>query len=88
MRAVSVVHDIAKEKNATPSQIALAWILHKGNDFVPIPGTKRPAYLEENLQSLKIVLTTADIHKLDDAIKLNKIAGPRYNEQLMKHVDR
>lgn len=86
MHAVSVVNDVAKEKNATPSQIALAWILHKGNNFVPIPGTKRQQYLEENLKSLKVVLTASDILKLEDAT--NKIAGPRYNEQLMKHVDR
>lgn len=88
MQAVAIVHDLAKEKIATVSQIALAWILHKGNDFVPIPGTKQQKYLEENLNALKIVLTAADIHKLDDAITSNKITGPRYNEQLMKHVDR
>jgi aryl-alcohol dehydrogenase-like predicted oxidoreductase len=88
MHAVSVVQDVAKEKKATPSQIALAWILHKGNNFVPIPGTKRLAYLEENLQSLKIVLTIEDIRKLDDAITSHKIVGPRYSEQQMKLVDR
>lgn len=88
MHAVSVVQDVAKEKKATPSQIALAWILHKGNNFVPIPGTKRREYLEENLQSLKIVLTAEDIRKLDDAITSHKIVGPRYGEQQMKLVDR
>lgn len=88
MRAVANVHDLAKAKNATASQIALAWILHKGDNFVPIPGTKQQKYLEENINALKIVLTPADMHQLDDAITVNTIAGPRYNEQLMKHVDR
>ncbi|HKY69617.1 MAG TPA: aldo/keto reductase, partial [Gammaproteobacteria bacterium] len=88
MRVVSVVYELAKEKEVTGSQIALAWILHKGNNFVPIPGTKHQKYLEENLNALKIVLTSADINKLDEVATLNKIAGLRYGEQNMKHVDR
>ncbi len=88
MNAVSIVHNIAKEKNATPGQIALAWILHKGNDFVPIPGTKHQKYLEENINALNISLSPADIKKLDDALPPSKIAGPRYSEPQMKFVDR
>ncbi len=88
MHAVSVVHDIAKQKNATPSQIALAWILHKGEDFVPIPGTKRQTFLEENINALKVNLTTSDMKILDDALPPSAISGPRYSEQHMRYVDR
>ncbi len=88
MRAVAVVQALAKEKQVTTSQIALAWILHKGNDFVPIPGTKQRRYLDENVQALKVALTANEIQQLDVALAANNIAGPRYNERLMKQVDR
>lgn len=88
MRAVAVVQALAKAKQVTTSQIALAWILHKGNDFVPIPGTKQRSYLDENVQALKVALTVNEIQQLDIALAANNIAGPRYNERLMKQVDR
>jgi aryl-alcohol dehydrogenase-like predicted oxidoreductase len=88
MRAVEVVQEIAREKNASPAQIAIAWVLHKGNDIVPIPGTKRRAYLEENIRAASLSLSVAEIERLDNALGPEKIAGPRYNEKNMTYVDR
>jgi aryl-alcohol dehydrogenase-like predicted oxidoreductase len=85
MQIVSVLQDIAKNKKATPAQIALAWLLQKGHDIVPIPGTKRRNYLEENLQAANIVLSHTEIHELDNP---GKIAGARYNAQNMSYIDR
>jgi len=88
MRAAGVVRDMAKQKGGTAAQIALAWLLHKGEDMVPIPGTKRRRYLEENIAAAEITLAAADIAALDAALPPDKVAGPRYNEKLMATVDR
>ena len=88
MRAASVVQDMAERKGGTPAQIALAWLLHKGPDIVPIPGTKRRRYLEENVASAEIGLSVEDIAALDAALPPEKVAGPRYNQKLMAQVDR
>ena len=88
MQAAAVVRDIAASKGAKPGQIALAWLLHKGDDIVPIPGTKRRRYLEENVAAADIRLDAADLRALDDALAPEKIAGPRYNDQLAKTIDR
>lgn len=88
MRAAQIVADVAKPLGATPSQIALAWLLHKGNDIVPIPGTKRRTYLEENAAAVDIRLSPEDMRKLDEALRPEAIAGPRYNEKQMVYVDR
>jgi aryl-alcohol dehydrogenase-like predicted oxidoreductase len=88
MRAASVVREVASKHDATPAQIALAWLLHKGNDIVPIPGTKRRKYLEENVGAASIALSTDDMGRLDDALRPEAIAGPRYNERAMGWVDR
>jgi aryl-alcohol dehydrogenase-like predicted oxidoreductase len=87
-RAAAAVRDLAAQKNATPGQIALAWLLHKGGDIVPIPGTKRRTYLEENAVAASIVLTAAEMERLDAALTLGAVAGPRYNERGMAWVDR
>jgi len=87
-RAAAAVRDLAAHKNATPGQIALAWLLHKGGDIVPIPGTKRRTYLEENAGALRIVLTAAEMERLDAALPPGSVAGPRYNERGMAWVDR
>lgn len=87
-KVVALVEQIAQRKKATPSQIALAWVLHKGTDFVPIPGTKRRSYLEENLGAAQVVLNEEDMRALDDAFPHGKTAGLRYNEQNMSYVDR
>jgi aryl-alcohol dehydrogenase-like predicted oxidoreductase len=88
VRAAQVVRDIAAAHDARPGQIALAWILHKGEDFVPIPGTKRRQYLEENVAAADITLDAAQMAKLDDALAPDKVAGPRYGETMMAMVDR
>jgi len=88
MRAAAVVRDVARRKEATPAQVALAWLLHKGDDIAPIPGTKRRKYLEENVAAAGLVLSTAEIEELDRALAPGRVAGPRYNEQLMATIDR
>jgi len=88
MRAASVVRDIAKAHGGTPSQIALAWLLQKGDDIVPIPGTKRRAYLEENAAAASLQLSANEMERLDDALKPEAIAGPRYAEKAMRMIDR
>jgi aryl-alcohol dehydrogenase-like predicted oxidoreductase len=88
MRAASAVQELARRKDATPGQIALAWLLHKGDDVVPIPGTKRRRYLEENIAAVAIELSAEEMAELDRALPPGKVAGPRYNEQMMATVDR
>jgi aryl-alcohol dehydrogenase-like predicted oxidoreductase len=88
MRAASVVRDLASRKQATAAQIALAWLLHKGEDVCPIPGTKRRRYLEENVAAAEVRLTAEEMEELDAALSPEKIAGPRYNQRQMAMVDR
>jgi aryl-alcohol dehydrogenase-like predicted oxidoreductase len=88
MRAASAVRDLAGRKQATPGQIALAWLLAKGPDIVPIPGTKRQRYLEENVAAAAVSLSAEDMRLLDAALAPDKISGPRYNAQRMATVDR
>ena len=88
MRAASIVRDIATRKGATPARIALAWLLHKGPDIVPIPGTKRRSYLEDHAGAADVRLTPAEMTQLDAALAPEKIAGPRYSERQMAQVDR
>jgi aryl-alcohol dehydrogenase-like predicted oxidoreductase len=88
MKLAGIVRDIGAAKNATPGQIALAWLLHKGHDIVPIPGTKRRTYLEENIAGASIKLDAADMKTLDEALAPDKIAGPRYGAAQMTMVDR
>jgi aryl-alcohol dehydrogenase-like predicted oxidoreductase len=88
VRAASVVQDIAARKGATASQVALAWLLHKGDDIVPIPGTKRRRYLEENAAAASLSLSPAEIAELDRALAPQSVAGPRYNARMMTFIDR
>jgi aryl-alcohol dehydrogenase-like predicted oxidoreductase len=88
VRAASAVRDIAARKHATASQIALAWLLHKGQDIVPIPGTKRRKYLEENVGAADVRLTRDEMAALDAALAPEKVAGPRYSAKQMAQVDR
>ncbi len=87
-QAVQVVSAVAQRLNAAPGQVALAWVLQKGEDFVPIPGTKRVKYLEENVGAANVTLSTADMALLDEALKPGTIAGPRYAPENMVMVDR
>jgi aryl-alcohol dehydrogenase-like predicted oxidoreductase len=88
VRAASIVRDIAASRNATPAQTALAWLLYKGDDIVPIPGTKRRKYLEENVAAASITLSADEMKRLDDSLRPEAISGPRYNERAMGWVDR
>ena len=88
VRAASAVRALAAQRNATAGQIALAWLLHKGDDIVPIPGTKRRKYLEENIAAADIELTPDEMSALDDALAPEKVAGPRYSKERMAQVDR
>ena len=88
VRAASAVRDVAARKRATAGQIALAWLLHKGQDIVPIPGTKRRKYLEENIGAADVRLTRDEMTALDAALAPEKVAGPRYGEKQMAQVDR
>jgi len=88
MRAAAIVREIATRKGATPGQIALAWLLHKGLDLVPIPGTKRRRYLEENVAAVNVRLSAAEMQELDDALRPEAVAGPRYNEHYAAFIDR
>ncbi len=88
MRAASAVREIAERKGATPGQIALAWLLHKGPDIVPIPGTKHRRYLEENIGAADVSLAAGEMATLDATLSPEKVAGPRYNEKQMSMVDR
>lgn len=88
MRAAQVVRDVASGKGAMPAQIALAWLLHKGDDVAPIPGTKRRRYLEENVGAADLALSAQDMERLDASLAPEKIAGPRYTEKQMAMIDR
>jgi aryl-alcohol dehydrogenase-like predicted oxidoreductase len=88
MRAASAVRELAARKGVTPGQIALAWLLHKGPDIVPIPGTKRRKYLEENVAAADVSLTSGEMATLNAALAPEKVSGPRYGEKLMAQVDR
>ncbi|MBD0261629.1 MAG: aldo/keto reductase [Tolypothrix sp. Co-bin9] len=86
LQVVERVKEIAKEKNATPGQLALAWLLAQGDDIVPIPGTKRVAYLEENVAAVDITLTPAELARIDEVSPKNIAAGDRYAD--MSSVNR
>lgn len=88
MRAASVVRELANDKGATPGQIALAWLLHKGEDIVPIPGTKQRKHLEDNVGAVDVSLSADDVAELDAALSPEKISGPRYTPERMAQIDR
>jgi aryl-alcohol dehydrogenase-like predicted oxidoreductase len=82
------IEEIAAEKKCTPAQLALAWIAAQGKDFVPIPGTKKLKYLEENVASLKVELTQEDLARISEAAPIGIAAGERYNAEMMKAVNK
>lgn len=88
VRAASSVRDLAARKGATAGQIAIAWLLHKGTDIVPIPGTKRRRYLEENVGAADVSLTREEMALLDSALAPDRISGPRYAGKHMAQIDR
>ncbi|MGI8402311.1 MAG: aldo/keto reductase [Gemmatimonadaceae bacterium] len=88
MQAASAMREIAEQKHATPAQIALAWLLHQGPDIVPIPGTKRRKYLEENVGAADLSFKAEEMETLNATLSPEKVAGRRYNERQMSMVDR
>ena len=88
MQAASIVHAVAKKKKVTGAQIALCWLLAKGDDIVPIPGTKQQKYLEENMKAAELILTADEMAHLDKALAPEAVSGKRYNQQMMSYIDR
>jgi aryl-alcohol dehydrogenase-like predicted oxidoreductase len=86
LRLASKVAELAEEKGCTPGQLALAWVLAQGDDVVPIPGTKRVKYLEENLGALEVSLSAGDLDRIEH--ELPKAAGDRYDATGMATVER
>lgn len=88
LRAADAVRVLAQAIGATPGQVAIAWLLQKGPDIVPIPGTKRVKYLEENIAAAAIALDAAQMQSLDLALAPDQIAGQRYSPATMAMIDR
>ena len=84
---LSAVETLAAEKGVKPGQVALAWVLAQGNDIVPIPGTKRRTYLEENVAAVEVTLSNAEIEKLSNAIPRGAASGDRYVASSMKALN-
>ncbi|MFA5957101.1 aldo/keto reductase [Hyphomicrobium sp.] len=87
MRIAEIAREIGAAHNATPGQVALAWLLGASPHIVPIPGTKRRAYLEENLGAAKLELTAGEVDRLDEAASSQGVSGARYTERMMSFVD-
>ena len=87
LELVRRVETIAKEKGATPSQLALAWLLAQGEDILPIPGTKRRKYLEENAAAVDIQLTAEDLRRIEEAAPAGAVRGERYSAHVMRLVN-
>ena len=88
LHLVNHLRDLAASKGVTASQLALAWVLAQGNDLVPIPGTKRVKYLEENVGALDVTLSPDELRHLDELLPLGAAAGTRYPEAMMGMVGR
>ncbi|MDX1935075.1 MAG: aldo/keto reductase [Capsulimonadales bacterium] len=84
---VDRIHEIAREKDSTPAQLALAWVLAQPGDIVPIPGTKRRAYLRENVGALEITLTPEDLARIEEVAPRGSVAGERYPAVAMQRVN-
>src|SRR3954454_2285464 len=88
IQLVREVEEMAREKGCTTAQLALAWVLAKGEDIVPIPGTKHVRYLDDNVGSLEVELTREDLERLDQILPPGAAAGQRYHERGMETVNR
>ncbi len=84
---VKKVEELARQKNCTPSQLAIAWVMAQGEDIVPIPGTKRVKYLEENVGALNVKLGADDLAQIERLMPKGAVAGQRYNERMMQLID-
>jgi aryl-alcohol dehydrogenase-like predicted oxidoreductase len=88
LRLVERVQEIAESKGCKPAQLALAWVLAQGEDLVPIPGTKRRTYLEENAKALDVELTPEDLARINEVARPDAVAGTRYPEAAMSSVNK
>jgi aryl-alcohol dehydrogenase-like predicted oxidoreductase len=84
---VARIEELAREKSCTASQLALAWVMAQGSDIVPIPGTKRSKYLEENAAAAQLNLSPADLTRINEASPKGAASGPRYPESMMRLVN-
>ena len=87
LELVRRVEAIAKDKGCTPAQLALAWVLAQGEDVIPIPGTKRRSYLEENAAAVNVTLTAEELHHLEEVAPRGAASGLRYPEEMMRSVN-
>jgi len=87
LELVREIGEIAQEKGCTPAQLALAWVLSRGNDIVPIPGTKRRTYLQQNIGALSVTLSESDLERIDRIIPPGAAAGDRYHAQGMTTIN-
>jgi aryl-alcohol dehydrogenase-like predicted oxidoreductase len=83
LRLAEIVKDLAAKKNCTPARYALAWVLAQGNDVIPIPGTKRLRYLEDNMGAVAVRLTEQDLKETDDRFREVAVSGQRYSPEMM-----
>ena len=88
LKLLERIEAIAREKKCKPIQLALAWVLAQGKDIVPIPGTKKRAYLEENIKATEINLSAEDLNRLNEAAPVGSTAGQRYPETAMRAVQK
>ena len=88
VRAAAAVRELAARRNVTPGQVALAWLLHKGSDVVPIPGSRQRAHVEENAGAASVALSAEEMSALDATLTPDQVSGPRYNERQQALVDR
>ena len=88
LRLANAVKELAREKGCTPAQLALAWVLAQGDDLVPIPGTKRLRYLEDNMGALSVKLTDQEKKKIAERLERIEIVGERYTPEMMALVNR
>ena len=87
LRFLQRIEEIARDRKCKPAQLALAWVLAQGKDIVPIPGTRRQKYLEENVGALNIRLTASDLQRLNEAAPAGVASGGRYDEAGMRRVN-
>ena len=88
LELVKRIQEVAQDKQCSPAQLAIAWILAKGENIVPIVGTKRRNYLEENIRALNVKLTSDDVRRLDEAVPRGAAVGERYPEATLKLLNR
>jgi aryl-alcohol dehydrogenase-like predicted oxidoreductase len=84
---VKALNEVARAKNATASQICLAWVMSRGADIVPLIGARRRTQLAESLKALDLTLTPEELSQIERAVPANAVAGTRYGEEQMRHLD-